>query len=290
MGANLGQHFLNDEKALAAIVAAGNLSASDTVLEVGPGEGALTAPLLETGAKLVTVEKDPALVEKLKITFQPEIKSGQLEVFQSDIRDLNISNKLPAKSSASPARFDEASARRAGGYKLVANIPYYLTGQLIQETLASKHQPEKVVLLIQKEVAERIVADDGKESILSLSVKVFGTPRIVQAVLAASFTPPPKVDSAILEISDISRNFFKEIHEEEFFALIKRGFGHKRKTLANNLATDPRFDKKQAEAALTDCSLVPNIRAERLTLENWRCLYKKLAIRSHQDDGSLRNC
>ncbi|MEX2368915.1 MAG: 16S rRNA (adenine(1518)-N(6)/adenine(1519)-N(6))-dimethyltransferase RsmA [Candidatus Paceibacterota bacterium] len=259
MGENLGQHFLKDKEALAAIVAAGELSSTDTVLEVGPGEGALTQPLLETGAKVVAVEKDPALIAELEQTFQSEIKSGQLELIQSDIRDLDVANKL-----------------KAVDYKLVANIPYYLTGQLIAETLTSTHQPTKVVLLIQKEVAERIIAADGKESILALSVKVFGTPEIIQVVPAESFSPPPKVDSAILQISDISRDFFSDLSEEEFFALIKRGFGHKRKTLANNLATDPRFTKEQTEKALEDCKLKTNIRAERLTLDNWRCLSENL--------------
>jgi len=262
MGENLGQHFLKDEAALAAIVAAGDLSASDTVLEVGPGEGALTRPLLQTGAKVVAVEKDPALIEKLKQVFQEETESGQLELIQSDIRDIDTEELFADQS-----------------YKLVANIPYYLTGQLIEETLTSQHQPTKVVLLIQKEVAERIIAPDGKESILALSVKVFGKPEIIQIVPATSFDPPPKVDSAILEISAVSRNFFNDVDEAKFFALIKRGFGHKRKTLANNLATDPQFTKDKAERALGDCSLAVNIRAERLTLKNWRCLYERLSTK-----------
>ena len=262
MGENLGQHFLKDEKALQAIVAAGDLSANDVVLEVGPGKGALTKPLLETGAKVVAVEKDPALVEKLNETFQTEVKSGQLEVIQADIRDLDTKELVGDQ-----------------GYKVIANIPYYLTGQLIQETLASQHQPEKVVLLIQKEVADRIIAEDGKESILSLSVKVFATPKIVRNVPAASFDPPPKVDSAILEISSISRDLFSDVDEENFFALIKRGFGQKRKTLANNLATQPQFDKETAKKAIFDCELKAAIRAERLTIENWRCLFKGLSTK-----------
>ncbi|MEX2514557.1 MAG: 16S rRNA (adenine(1518)-N(6)/adenine(1519)-N(6))-dimethyltransferase RsmA [Candidatus Paceibacterota bacterium] len=260
MGENLGQHFLKDEAALAAIVAAGKLSPTDTVLEVGPGEGALTTPLLETGAKVVAVEKDPALVEKLQETFAEEIESGELKVIQADIRDLDP---------------EELFANQP--YKVIANIPYYLTGQLIEETLASPHQPEKVVLLVQKEVAERIIAAGGKESILSLSVKVFGTPRIVQVVPRDCFDPPPKVDSAILEISAISRDFFTNISEEDFFSLIKRGFGQKRKTLANNLDTDPRFEKDQTKKALEKCGLKANIRAERLTTDDWKRLKQELS-------------
>lgn len=267
MAENLGQHFLRDKGALDAIVATGDLSDGDVVLEVGPGEGALTRPLLETGAKVVAVEKDPALVEKLKNIFKNEIEDGQLQVLQSDIRDIN-----PAENEL-----------LAGGYKLVANIPYYLTGQLIEETLSSPHQPEKVVLLVQKEVAERIIAADAKESILSLSVKVFGTPSIVQEVPAASFDPPPKVDSAILEISAINRDFFQDVDEDRFFSLIKRGFGQKRKTLANNLDTDPRFEKEQAQVAIKAVGLKPAIRAEKLSLEDWRKLYQQLSTENVSD-------
>jgi 16S rRNA (adenine1518-N6/adenine1519-N6)-dimethyltransferase len=266
MGENLGQHFLKDEKALAAIVAAGDLSADDVVLEVGPGKGALTAPLLETGAHIVAVEKDPALLNVLKDLFQEEVESGQLELIQSDIRDLKPKKVIGNRN-----------------YKVIANIPYNLTGQLIQETLAGQHQPTKVVFLIQKEVAERIVAEDGKESILSLSVKVFGTPEIVQIVPAASFDPPPKVDSAILKISNISRYFFSDIKEKEFFSLIKRGFGHKRKTLANNIDTDPNFSKDQVLEALEKMNLKSRIRAERLTEAQWKRLLDKLSTNRHEE-------
>lgn len=258
----MGQHFLKDEEALAAIVATGDLSDSDTVLEVGPGEGALTRPLLETGATIVAVEKDPTLVSELKNTFSDDITRGQLVVIQSDIRDLHP-EKLFVNQS----------------YNVVANIPYYLTGKLIRTTLSNQHQPDGVVLLIQKEVAERIVASDNKESLLSLSVKVFGTPEIIRTVPAESFDPPPKVDSAILKITAISRDFFQNqnIDEADFFSLVKRGFGHKRKTLANNLATDPQFSKKQAEKAMQKCNIKKNIRAERLTIKDWECLLQKLS-------------
>lgn len=256
MGENLGQHFLRDKEALDAIVAAGDLSDGDVVLEVGPGEGVLTRPLLETGANVIAVEKDPGLVADLRSAFAAEIENGQLEVIKADIRDINPEKLLAGQK-----------------YKVIANIPYYLTGQLIEETLSSPHQPEKVVMLVQKEVAERIIAADGKESILALSVKVFGTPEIIQEVPAASFDPPPKVDSAILRISAITRDFFQNISEDAFFSLIKRGFGQKRKTLANNLDTDPRFEKEQAQEAIKKADLRPTIRAEKLSLSDWKQLY-----------------
>jgi 16S rRNA (adenine1518-N6/adenine1519-N6)-dimethyltransferase len=259
MGENLGQHFLDDKNVLADIITAGELSSEDIVLEVGPGEGVLTQELLKKARRVVAVEKDPALARELQARFKKEIADGSLEVVPADIRDLDIANNLKAMS-----------------YKLVANIPYYLTGQLFQQVLTAENQPKVVVLLVQKEVAERIIATDGKESILSLSVKVFGAPEIIRTVDRKSFTPPPKVDSAILKISDISRSFFKDIDESEFFALIKRGFAHKRKTLANNLATDPRFNKERVETALENIDTKKNIRAEKLGLQEWKSLYENL--------------
>jgi 16S rRNA (adenine1518-N6/adenine1519-N6)-dimethyltransferase len=260
MGENLGQHFLKDKEALEAIVAAGDVSSHDTVLEVGPGEGVLTSPLLEAGAKVIAVEKDPALVSELQEKFSSQIADGQLEVHESDIRDLSIKDLIGDTE-----------------YKVIANIPYYLTGKLIQTTLSDQHQPTQVVLLIQKEVAERIIAANGKESILSLSVKAYGTPEITRIVPPESFEPAPRVESAVIKITAISRDFFSDLDEEDFFSLIKRGYGHKRKTLANNLDTDPRFNKKQAEKVLTEMSLSKRIRAEKLSTTDWKQLLGQLS-------------
>lgn len=254
MGENLGQHFLQDKEVLADIITAGRISNTGTILEVGPGKGVLTEKLLEKAEKVIAVEKDPTLVTELEDKFPQAITAGQLELVQADIRDIRIADLI------------------TDDYKLIANIPYYLTGQLMQLTLTDKHQPKRMVLLLQREVAERIIAEDGKESRLSLSVKAFGEPEIIRRVPPESFDPAPEVDSAVLAVKSISRDFFLHTSEADFFALIKRGFSHKRKKLSNNLATSPKFTKDEVETALDECNKNVNIRAEKLSISDWRYL------------------
>ncbi len=242
----MGQHFLTGTWAAARLVAATNTRPDETVLEIGPGTGALTKKLLETGARVVAVEKDAALVERLRDTFANELASGQLLLAHGDIRDFNqIKSGLVGRS--------------IGPYVVAANIPYYITGEIIRMFLTATPQPRAMALLVQKEVAERIVAADGKESILSISVKAYGRPRIVARVARGNFSPPPRVDSAILLIDDISRTLFSRLDEYRFFEVVRAGFASKRKLVARNLKT--RF------------GIVPDVpsgaRAERLTLDQW---------------------
>jgi 16S rRNA (adenine1518-N6/adenine1519-N6)-dimethyltransferase len=154
-------------------------------------------------------------------------------------------------------------------YKLVANIPYYITGQIIRKFLTTQNQPQKMALLVQKEVAERIIARDKKESLLSISVKAYGTPFFIKTVKAGAFTPVPKVDSAILLVDGISRDFFKGISEERFFEILHAGFAHKRKQLSGNLKAvfGDSLQKK-----LADCDISPKARAEDLSLSEWKSL------------------
>jgi len=240
---SLGQNWLNSPSAIDKIVGAGELKTGETVLEIGPGKGALTRALLTTGAKVIAVEKDHRLIDELNYIFESEIKSGQLTIIEGDILDSGLKIKLPKK------------------YKLLANIPYYITGEVIRQFLESDHQPEKIVLLVQKEVARRIVASDKKESILSMSVKIYGEPTYIATVKAGSFTPKPKVDSAILSISNISKNNLKNIDEKKFFTTLKAGFAQKRKKLKNNLSL--------TDEQMKDLGLSPNIRAEDLKLTDW---------------------
>src|SRR3989344_7754683 len=179
---SLGQHFLKNEKALATIVKAGNVSVKDTILEIGPGTGALTEKLLAANCQVLAIEKDDKLYEFLKTKFEKEIKNGKLRLIHDDILEFDLS-KLEAIS-----------------YKLISNIPYNITGAILKKFLETNYQPERMVLLVQKEVAERIVARNNKESILSISVKAYGTPRYIETVKAGSFVPVPKVDSAIMVI------------------------------------------------------------------------------------------
>src|SRR3989344_7683573 len=197
---SLGQNFLRSKSALGKIVDAADIKKDDTVLEVGPGEGILTRRLLDGAGKVVAVEKDDGLISLLREKFSGDIASGKLILVHSDILDFdpkpNTLNEVPTS------------------YKLVANIPYYITGKFLRKFLSGASQPSRMVLLLQKEVVDRIVARNGKESLLSLSVKAFGHPRVIARVSADAFRPKPKVDSAILLIENISHKLFKNSEEE----------------------------------------------------------------------------
>lgn len=245
---SLGQHWLRSKRAAELMVRAADLHPDERVLEIGPGRGFLTKFLLASGARVVAVEKDIRAIPLLEKIFAVEIQNSRLKLFHQDILELG------------PAEFNLEK------YKLVANIPYYLTGQIIRQFLETEPPPERVVLMLQNEVAKRIVAGDGKESLLSISVKVYGTPKYVAKVPAKYFSPVPKADSAILLIGDINKNNLTEnnLAAGRFFDLVKRGFGSKRKMLKNNLALKP-------ETWLA-CGIDPKIRAENLTLNQWLCL------------------
>lgn len=221
---SLGQNFLNSEAALMKIRDAADPMANDVILEIGPGLGALTKILLAFAGKVIAVEKDDQLYETLGTLFSAECAAGKLNLVHGDILEFD------------PETLRVYDDGLLATYKLVANIPYNITGAIIEKFLSTTFQPSDMVILVQKEVAERIIARDGKESILSIAVKAYGTPRYVATVKAGSFTPAPKVDSAIIAIENISRNHFTNKHHEEvFFQIVKAGFAHKRKMLAGNL-------------------------------------------------------
>lgn len=254
---SLGQHFLRSPAARAAIVRAGGLKATDIVLEIGPGRGFLTEALLASGArKIIAVEKDDQLVEFLRAKFAAEISTGRLELTHADILDW--------------LKDEDFSKLHAPSYKLIANLPYYLTGQILRLCFGLNQPPELAVLMLQKEVAERIAAKDGKESLLSISVKVFGQPRYLKTVPAGAFWPKPKVDSAILMIENMSRAALAKVGEKKFFDLLHRGFAHKRKLVRSNLKNYLR----DSTAAFQTCNIESKARAENLTLEQWLCLAK----------------
>ncbi len=234
---------------------AANPHFGETILEIGPGKGALTRELLATGARVVAVEKDPMLVQQLHDQFTKSIIKKRLTVVEADIRDFDAMR----------------SDLIAGEYVVAANIPYYITGEIIRQFLTSDIQPRAMALLVQKEVAERIIARDHKESILSLSVKAYGTPKIVAKVSKGNFSPPPSVDSAILLIENISRNFFEDIGEKRFFDVVHAGFASKRKQLSGNLKK--RFGTS-SERAVAD--LPEKVRAEDVDLAGWKKLVQQL--------------
>ena len=247
---SLGQNFLKSEKVISDIIVASGVTSNDVVLEIGPGRGVLTRALLQSGAKIIAIEKDDRLIPELQKKFEKEIKSGKLSLIHSDILNLDLPRAVLGNRS----------------YKLVANIPYYITGQFLRKFLESANQPQSMTLLLQKEVAERIVAKDGKESLLSLSVKAFGKPKYIKTVGRGTFSPPPKVNSAILHISDISKRNFEKVGGV-FFKILHTGFAHKRKQLLPNLSS--LYPKEKLTEAFEKCGLNLKIRAEDVPLKTW---------------------
>ena len=262
---SLGQNFLKSKQAIRDIVKAAELHSEDTVLEVGPGRGVLTEALLESGTKVIAIEKDDELIPVLEEKFKDEIKNGKLEIIHDDVLKMF---EIPFRTFLK------------GKYKIVANIPYYITGQFLRMFLESNNQPERMVLMLQKEVARRIVASDKKESILSMSVKAYGTPKYIGTVEAKYFSPAPNVDSAILLISNISKKFFIEndIGEEKFFEIMKAGFAHKRKMLLGNLKTSTKGIAKEInwEKIFEETKIPRKTRAEDISLDDWKMIIAKV--------------
>ena len=248
---SLGQNFLTSIPARNAIIKAGEIERTDEILEIGPGKGMLTEGMIATGARVTALEKDRTLIPYLEEKFEGE---HNLNLIEGDALTYVPQNK---------------------NYKIIANIPYYITGAIIEKYLTEENQPSMMVILVQKEVAERIVARDGKESILSMSVKVYGEPSIVYRVDKGSFFPKPSVDSAVLCVKNISRkNFTNKKQEEIFFNLVKKGFAHKRKILISNLKdTGYPVDWKNI---FEKNNLPSNIRAEDLKLKDWLELITKV--------------
>ncbi len=246
---SLGQHFLMHSAIANRIVSVSSITQEDTVLEIGPGTGILTRELLTYAGTVIAVEADAELFAKLSMDFSEEISTGKLTLYHEDIRTFEMS-KLPK------------------GYVLVANIPYYITGEILRQFLTAKQKPRSMTLLMQKEVVERI-ARSKKESLLSLSVKVYGTPHYAFTVPRGAFMPAPNVDSAVLIIEDISNSAFStESDEIFFFSLVRAGFAHKRKQLAGNLSALARTEKVLEAMSTLDVS--PKARAEDVSLANWK--------------------
>lgn len=239
---SLGQHFLKNPYYLGLVADAAQIVQGETVVEIGPGEGTLTKVLLERGAHVTAIEKDSRLIPILKEKFVVDY----FDVVEADALAFDISKAL----------------KEGDEYKVVGNIPYYITGALFKKFLSGEKQPSTLVFLVQKEVAERI-ARDPKESILSLSVKAYGDVKYIKSVPRGAFNPSPNVDSAILAITNISRSNFKnKAHEEKFFEVVKKGFAQKRKFLSSNLGLD-------YTSVLQKTGIDPKARAEDIPLEQW---------------------
>lgn len=219
---SLGQNFLTALWPVRTMASAAHVQDGDTIVEIGPGKGILTKELLYRSAHVIAIEKDDVLYEALLEKFSEEIASKKLTLIRGDVLEQNI--KALAQNKP---------------YKIVANIPYNITGLLIPFFLESDFQPLSITFLVQKEVANRICTKDGKESILSLSVKVFGTPEYIEKVPRSLFRPAPNVDSAIIHISKIHPGFKNNQEKELFFEIIKKAFNSKRKKISTTLKGIP---------------------------------------------------
>ncbi|MFZ1248791.1 MAG: 16S rRNA (adenine(1518)-N(6)/adenine(1519)-N(6))-dimethyltransferase RsmA [Candidatus Saccharimonadales bacterium] len=262
---SLGQHWLHHNTALESICNSANVQAGDKVLEIGPGLGTLTRKLLARGAHVTAVEFDHTLAQNLKSNLQqfwedspPKIEHlSNLTVVESDILQFNL-QQLPA------------------GFKVVANIPYYLTSNLIRVLCESENHFSQAAILIQKEVAERVCAQSGQMSLLSVSAQYYCEVALGSLVPAKLFTPPPKVDSQVLELTFRVEPLFSDVDTKKFFRIVRAGFSQKRKTLLNSLSAGLSLPREETAALLQQATVDPKTRAQALSLADWHRLYVAL--------------
>lgn len=255
---SLGQNFLTSGKAIFEIIKGGDIKKSDIVVEIGPGKGVLTEKILLHGAKLIAIEKDKNLIIFLKNKFQKEIEDKQLLLIEEDILNIDFDKFL---KNIYKEKINNIN------YKLIGNIPYYITGAIIEKFLSLDKKPSDIVFLVQKEVADRIVAKNKKESILSLAVKLYGEPKIIYKVSAGSFFPKPKVDSAVISIILNNKNNINKNKEKLYFKIVKSAFSHKRKKMITNLKKD--FKDKDLIKIFEKLNLDKNVRAEDLKKDDF---------------------
>lgn len=248
---SLGQHWLHDIDALQAMIDAADVRSGDIVLEIGPGLGTLTKELCKVATRVIAVEFDELLAQELPF----RVPAENLEVRQGDILS-----------------FDFGSLPR--GYKVVANIPYYLTSNLIRRMCESANPFSMAALLVQKEVAERVCAEAGKTSLLSISTQFYCKVGLGPVVPADLFTPPPKVDSQILMLEYRDKPLFRDVDTIKFFKLVKAGFSERRKKLRSSLSGGLHISKDQSDELLQKAGISGDLRAQNLSLEQWHELYK----------------
>ena len=247
---SLGQNFLQDSSALEKIALAAEIQADDCVLEIGPGLGSLTRYLAVSAKEVTAIELDRDMLAPLKAVLTPY---QNVRVIHGDILKTSVSEVINTPD-----------------YLVAANIPYYITSAVIRHLLESNPKPRRIVLTIQKEVAERICAKAGDLSLLALSVQVYGKPSLAAIIPADAFHPAPKVDSAILRIDIYKEPLIPNDLLKTFFDLIKAGFSQKRKTLRNSLSSGMHISTKDSEALLTSANIDYMRRAETLSIEEWK--------------------
>lgn len=248
----LGQNFLINQESLKKIIDALDIKSGETIIEVGAGSGNLTKEILKTSAKVIAIEKDSKWVDELKA----HIEDDKLEVIQSDVRDILAE-----------------LTKGIGNYKLVGNIPYYLTGRLLRICQELENAPQTIVLTVQKEVAERIVAKAGRGNQLSAIINLWAKSRIIWHLRPADFYPRPKVDSAVIKIDPLAKKE-RLVNEEDVIALVKTGFSQPRKTLFNNLSSE--FSKQSLKKVFQGFNFEAMIRPQDLSRDLWIKLAKNL--------------
>ena len=253
---SLGQHWLKDPEILADIAEAAELTGDDVVLEIGPGLGTLTSRLLARANSVTAVEFDTDLARKLPGQFPGK----KLTVVNQDILQFDL-NQLPKN------------------YKVVANVPYYITSKIVEKLMTAENKPSIAVLLVQKEVAERIAADPGNMSVLSVSVQIFAEAELDIEVPRQFFTPPPKVDSQVVVLRTRNNPLIIPEDQRDFFRIVKAGFSAKRKKLRSSLSGGLGIDKGVAEELLKNAGISPDARAEDLAIEDWKRLLKEWRLR-----------
>ncbi len=249
---SLGQHWLKDPEILADIAEAAELTCDDVVLEIGPGLGTLTSRLLARANSVTAVEFDADLARKLPGQFPGK----KITVVNQDILQFDL-NQLPKN------------------YKVVANVPYYITSKIVEKLMTAENKPSVAVLLVQKEVAERIAAEAGNMSILSVSVQIFAEAELDIEVPRQFFTPPPKVDSQVVVLRTRNNPLITPEDQRDFFRIVKAGFSAKRKKLRSSLSGGLGIDKSAVEELLKNAGISPDARAEDLAIEDWKRLLKK---------------
>ena len=242
----LGQNFLIDKQVIKKVIQTANLQTKDVVLEIGPGTGALTQEIAKRVKKVIAVEKDINMCKILKQAIR-------------DFKNVEIVNQDILKNYELGIRNYE--------YKIVANLPFYITAPVIRKFLEIKNPPKEMTLIIQKEVAQRICAKPPKMSILAVSVQFFAKPKIISYVSKKSFYPQPKVDSAIIKI--VPEKKYKDVDVDLFFKIVKAGFAHPRKQLANNIANGLKLNKQKINDLLLKNNIKPSQRAETLSINDW---------------------
>ncbi len=269
----LGQHFLIDEDVLHTVTSAAELALTDIVMEIGPGLGILTRELAEQAGWVIAIELDNKLAEILK---QSLASYGNVTIINADVRQIEPAALLQEQKAKLPSAMDAPF-----NYKVVSNLPYYITSLVLRRFLEASVKPQIMVVMVQKEVAEAIVAEPGQMSVLSVSVQFYGEPRIVSSVPAKCFYPVPEVDSAILRVDLHPQPVVPVTDEKSFFELVRAGFSASRKQIANSLAHGLGLPKAEVLPLLEGAGITPQRRAETLSLDEWAQLWQVFTQRGN---------